>query len=219
MHAWIFEADETIRHSFHAILHEFSHITFHFPVSIEHALQNPAIQNAASHLVIAPLATVQQFRQHFTHVPHMLAIGWHDATQTPKNAHLTWDVLALPICTESLKRKIHNAWYTLDLRQQVDSLGQMLRQQAMIQALQQAPNAAAAIAKPREAARDTIGLAGVDGHIKKLEALEQEIIQYALNKYDQQRSEVARRLGIGRSTLYRKLQEQEPQTAQATQAA
>lgn len=43
------------------------------------------------------------------------------------------------------------------------------------------------------------------GHIKRMEALEKEIIQQALDFYGGSISEAARRLGVGRSTLYRKL--------------
>src|SRR5579885_1271995 len=45
------------------------------------------------------------------------------------------------------------------------------------------------------------------GHMRKLEELEAEIIRMAISRYDGHMSEVARRLGIGRSTLYRKLKE------------
>jgi DNA-binding NtrC family response regulator len=45
------------------------------------------------------------------------------------------------------------------------------------------------------------------GHIRKFEELESEIIRMAISRYDGHMSEVARRLGIGRSTLYRKLKE------------
>jgi len=53
------------------------------------------------------------------------------------------------------------------------------------------------------------GLMGVDpaGHMRKLEEIESEIIRMAISRYDGHMSEVARRLGIGRSTLYRKLKE------------
>lgn len=51
-----------------------------------------------------------------------------------------------------------------------------------------------------------LALCGADGHIRSMEALEQEIICYALEHYQGQLSEVARRLGIGRSTLYRRLE-------------
>jgi DNA-binding NtrC family response regulator len=45
------------------------------------------------------------------------------------------------------------------------------------------------------------------GHIRKFEDLESEIIRMAIGRYEGHMSEVARRLGIGRSTLYRKLKE------------
>jgi len=45
------------------------------------------------------------------------------------------------------------------------------------------------------------------GHMRKLEEMESEIIRLAISRYDGHMSEVARRLGIGRSTLYRKLKE------------
>ena len=50
-------------------------------------------------------------------------------------------------------------------------------------------------------------LHGADGHIKPLAELEAEIIRLTLLKYDGRMAEVARRLGIGRSTLYRKVAE------------
>jgi DNA-binding NtrC family response regulator len=45
------------------------------------------------------------------------------------------------------------------------------------------------------------------GHMRKLEEIEAEVIRMAIARYDGHMSEVARRLGIGRSTLYRKLKE------------
>ena len=46
-----------------------------------------------------------------------------------------------------------------------------------------------------------------DGHVRPLDELEADIIRMAIRHYRGQMSEVARRLGIGRSTLYRKLTE------------
>ena len=46
-----------------------------------------------------------------------------------------------------------------------------------------------------------------DGHVRSLEEVEHKMILFAISRYDSQMSEVARRLGIGRSTLYRKLKE------------
>jgi DNA-binding NtrC family response regulator len=65
-----------------------------------------------------------------------------------------------------------------------------------------ARHVAAPIASP-------FALNGVDGagHMRKLEDIEAEIIRMAISRYDGHMSEVARRLGIGRSTLYRKLKE------------
>ncbi len=46
-----------------------------------------------------------------------------------------------------------------------------------------------------------------DGHIRKLTDMEEELIRAAINHYSGRMTEVAKRLGIGRSTLYRKLKE------------
>ena len=45
------------------------------------------------------------------------------------------------------------------------------------------------------------------GHIRKLEEIEADMIRLALHRYRGQMSEVARKLGIGRSTLYRKMRD------------
>jgi len=45
------------------------------------------------------------------------------------------------------------------------------------------------------------------GEVRPLEELESEIIRFAIAHYRGQMSEVARRLKIGRSTLYRKMKE------------
>jgi DNA-binding NtrC family response regulator len=52
-----------------------------------------------------------------------------------------------------------------------------------------------------------LNAADAAGHLRKMEDLESEIIRLAISRYDGHMSEVARRLGIGRSTLYRKLKE------------
>jgi DNA-binding NtrC family response regulator len=46
-----------------------------------------------------------------------------------------------------------------------------------------------------------------DGHVRSLEAIEADMIRLAIRRYGGRMTEVARRLGIGRSTLYRKLAE------------
>jgi DNA-binding NtrC family response regulator len=44
------------------------------------------------------------------------------------------------------------------------------------------------------------------GDVRPLEEIEADLIRYAVTHYRGQMSEVARRLRIGRSTLYRKLE-------------
>ncbi|MDI4666800.1 response regulator [Xanthobacter autotrophicus] len=50
------------------------------------------------------------------------------------------------------------------------------------------------------------------GHARRLEQIEAEAIRFACHLYGGRMAEVARRLGIGRSTLYRKLAELDPDT-------
>jgi DNA-binding NtrC family response regulator len=59
------------------------------------------------------------------------------------------------------------------------------------------------------AALPSYAIAATDlaGHMRPLEQIEMEVIRMAISHYDGHMSEVARRLGIGRSTLYRKLKE------------
>ena len=61
--------------------------------------------------------------------------------------------------------------------------------------------AAAAIAPPTAA----LALLDGKGHVRALADIEAEAIRFAISHYGGQMSEVARRLHIGRSTLYRKL--------------
>jgi DNA-binding NtrC family response regulator len=52
---------------------------------------------------------------------------------------------------------------------------------------------------------DALPLLDADGEVRPLDEVEAELIRYAITHYRGQMSEVARRLRIGRSTLYRKL--------------
>lgn len=66
----------------------------------------------------------------------------------------------------------------------------------------------------RSKARDSsqygmISLISSEGEAKKLEDVEGEVIRFAMEIYNGRMSEIARRLGIGRSTLYRKMKEHE----------
>jgi DNA-binding NtrC family response regulator len=66
--------------------------------------------------------------------------------------------------------------------------------------------AAAAAPGPSAVPADTLALLDAAGDVRPLEELETELIRYAITHYRGQMSEVARRLQIGRSTLYRKLE-------------
>src|SRR5262249_19280542 len=57
------------------------------------------------------------------------------------------------------------------------------------------------------AAADALPLIGTDGHVRPIEELEASVIRFAIAHYRGRMTEVSRRLGIGRSTLYRKLKD------------
>ncbi len=62
-------------------------------------------------------------------------------------------------------------------------------------------------ALPGEAAPQPVSVLDEDGHLRTLDAIEADLIRLAIERYQGHMSEVARRLGIGRSTLYRKVRE------------
>ena len=66
-----------------------------------------------------------------------------------------------------------------------------------------------------EASPFTLSATDPAGHMRKLEEIESELIRMAISRYAGRMSEVARRLGIGRSTLYRKLKDLGLETEEA----
>ena len=52
----------------------------------------------------------------------------------------------------------------------------------------------------------SLPLTDSQGHVRPLEDIERDSIRFAISHYRGQMSEVARKLRIGRSTLYRKLE-------------
>ena len=60
---------------------------------------------------------------------------------------------------------------------------------------------------PPSGGQDGVGvqLYTADGNLRPLEDIEADVIRLAIGHYRGRMTEVARRLGIGRSTLYRKL--------------
>jgi DNA-binding NtrC family response regulator len=69
------------------------------------------------------------------------------------------------------------------------------------------PAADAAAQQGRRTGPGALSLLDQRGNVRKLAEVELETIRFAIAHYNGQMSEVARRLGIGRSTLYRKLKE------------
>ncbi len=59
-----------------------------------------------------------------------------------------------------------------------------------------------------EAGGGPVSVLDAKGHVRPLEEVERDLIQLAIEIYAGHMTEVARRLGIGRSTLYRKVREQ-----------
>jgi len=92
---------------------------------------------------------------------------------------------------------------------QVAQEGQLAQSEPLIIA----PSTAPAMVSGSEIPIAPVGHAGslamlaATGEVRPLEEMENEIIRFAISHYRGQMSEVARRLKIGRSTLYRKLDE------------
>jgi DNA-binding NtrC family response regulator len=70
------------------------------------------------------------------------------------------------------------------------------------------PSPANDAAPPASALPGPVRILDDSGHLRTLEQIERDLIQHAIEVYAGHMSEVARRLGIGRSTLYRKVREQ-----------
>jgi DNA-binding NtrC family response regulator len=121
-------------------------------------------------------------------------------------------------------RQLENAVYRAVVMSEGDQLGLADFPQAMGQAapdvpiehsepLIVAPSTAPAMVSGSDIPIAPLGGAGTlsmltaAGEVRPLEDMESEIIRFAISHYRGQMSEVARRLKIGRSTLYRKLDE------------
>ena len=98
---------------------------------------------------------------------------------------------------------------------QISGLNPTLREDAPASA----PQAAVPLAEPAGFDADREGDAHDDalpvdlfddgGHLRSLESIERDLIAFAIETYSGRMAEVARRLGVGRSTLYRKVREYE----------
>ena len=120
-------------------------------------------------------------------------------------------------------RQLENAIYRAVVMSESDQLGLADFPQASAQAadvhiahsepLIIAPSTAPAMVSGNEipiaplANVGSLAMLTATGEVRPLEEMESEIIRFAISHYRGQMSEVARRLKIGRSTLYRKLDE------------
>jgi DNA-binding NtrC family response regulator len=90
-------------------------------------------------------------------------------------------------------------------------MGPPMLEEAFSESLETAPASLSATARPlsgnSSTAFENVEVFDRDGHLRTLEAIERDLIQLAIDTYDGRMSEVARRLGMGRSTLYRKLRD------------
>jgi DNA-binding NtrC family response regulator len=75
--------------------------------------------------------------------------------------------------------------------------------------LGQSADAPATIHVPNGNGKDSVGIPALSdsGDIRSLEAVEADMIRLAFGRYRGRMTEIAKRLGIGRSTLYRKMRE------------
>jgi DNA-binding NtrC family response regulator len=71
----------------------------------------------------------------------------------------------------------------------------------------QAESVAETMRRGTEASDNAISSVNQSGDVRRLADVEEELIRFALKFYRGQMSQVARKLGIGRSTLYRKLKD------------
>ncbi|PWE18644.1 sigma-54-dependent Fis family transcriptional regulator [Marinicauda salina] len=91
---------------------------------------------------------------------------------------------------------------------QISGLTPGLKDDAPADAAKSAPAAPEADAEPADGAEiGPIDITDPGGHIRSLEDIERDLIAFAIETYSGRMAEVARRLGVGRSTLYRKVRE------------
>lgn len=103
-------------------------------------------------------------------------------------------------------RQLHNALFRAAVLCESSTLGVTDFPQLSIEVI---PESSLGQPMPRTISRSAGGvtLFEANGHLRPLAEIEADVIRLAIGHYRGRMSEVARRLGIGRSTLYRKLAE------------
>ena len=105
------------------------------------------------------------------------------------------DFVVKPAGAERLQVSLRNALSAKALEGELQRI-----KRSLPPACESVPLAPLAINEP------SLRLIDHDGHLRPLDALESDVIRFAIEHYRGRMSEVARRLKIGRSTLYRKLE-------------
>lgn len=100
-------------------------------------------------------------------------------------------------------RQLHEAL----LRAAAHSFDRILRPEHFTVATQMSNGRGNGAANAVQHATDVVSPFTDQGHVRPLGEIEAEVIRLAVERYQGRMSEVARRLGIGRSTLYRRLAE------------
>lgn len=105
-----------------------------------------------------------------------------------------------------------NAWIHFERFGSSDTFRDNQRALFGLEMLSEESPAEAPVPESQEVPESDIAF-GADGHIRSLAEIEAHVIRIAISRYRGRMTEVARRLGIGRSTLYRKLGEHEIERA------
>jgi DNA-binding NtrC family response regulator len=113
------------------------------------------------------------------------------------------DFVLKPASPERLQVSLRNALGARALAGELQRLKGGELPHGLTPLLEPSPGVAASLP---EAAGFSLRLIDSRGEVRPLEEIESEVIRFAIAHYRSQMSEVARRLKIGRSTLYRKLE-------------
>lgn len=136
-----------------------------------------AMQRLTAFHALAPLVVLVKY-------------GDYDAGVAALNAG-AWDFLTKPVATERLNATFRNLLLFRDTCRELERL--------RISGGHSAQTDGSARAFP------PLPLVDKDGNVRRMSDIESEAIRFAMQHYHGHMTEVARRLGIGRSTLYRKL--------------
>ena len=123
---------------------------------------------------------------------------WRYATANAALSSGAKDFLSKPIATDRLKTTLANMLRLRDAQREIS----YIRHEQMHDTYHVNGNG-----QPAPQSVPAFSLVGEDGNIRRMEQIEAAAIRFAMQHYKGRMTEVARRLGIGRSTLYRKLSE------------